>query len=68
MPNGSWTGFHPNGQKKYEGNYKFGHQVGKWIYFNRKGNKNLEEDYFVCENDCDETHPSLGKIIKSEKF
>ena len=64
----SWTGFHSNGEKKYEGNYKFGHQVGKWIYFDKKGNKSLEEEYFMCEDGCDKSHPSLGKIIKSEKF
>ena len=68
VPHGPWTGFHSNGEKKYEGNYKFGHQVGKWIYFNKKGNKNLEEEYFMCEDGCDKSHPSLGKIIKSEKF
>ena len=33
-----------------------------------RGNKSLEEEYFICEDDCDKSHPSLGKIIKSEKF
>ena len=55
-------------KKKYEGSYKFGFQVGKWTYFNKKGTKRLEEEYFICDKECDKTHPSLGKIINSEKF
>ena len=65
---GLWIWLHENGQKKYEGSYKFGFQVGNWTYFNKKGTKKLEEDYFVCDEECDKTHPSLGKILNSEKF
>ncbi len=67
-PEGPWTGFYTNGQKKYEGKYKFGFQVGKWTYYNKKGIKKLEEDYFICDEKCDKSHPSLGKITNSEKF
>ena len=68
VPDGPWVGFHRNGQKKYEGNYRFGFQVGKWTYYNKKGIKEIEESYFTCEEECDKSHPSLGKIISVEKF
>ena len=66
-------------QKKYEGIYEEGFQIGKWTYYDRKGKKNLEEEYFVCTEECAASHPAdrrgkkyicvnLGKITASEKF
>ena len=65
---GDWTGYHKNGVKKYEGVYKFGFMVGKWTYFNTKEVKVLEEYYFVCEEGCDKSHPSLGHLINEKRF
>ncbi len=76
---GLWrTGFHPNGKKKYEGKYELGFQTGKWNYYDLNGKKNLEESYFVCDDECKDLHPpdrrgvpyvcaKLGRLIESKK-
>jgi len=54
---GKWTGFHVNGKKKYEGNYELGFQSGNWNYYDNNGKKNLEETYYVCNDECKDSHP-----------
>ena len=34
---GPWVSYYDNGQKKEEGMYKDGFEVGKWIYYNEDG-------------------------------
>ena len=48
-------------------------------YYNSRGKKILEEIYFICDDNCEDTHPShrqndeyicknLGKIISSKEW
>ena len=60
-------------KKKYEGNYENGLQAGKWIYYNEKGVKNMEESYYSCTKECEESHykhtcPREGKVRDSKKL
>ena len=75
---GNWTGFHPNGKKKYEGKYELGFQTGKWDYYDLNGKKSLQENYFVCDDECKDLHPpdrrgvpyvctKLGRLKESKK-
>ena len=61
---GKWVGYHPNGNKKYEGLYELGFQTGDWSYFDEKGRKNLEEDYYVCNEECKDEHPPDRRGVK----
>ena len=54
---GKWVGFHVNGKKKYEGNYELGFQSGNWNYYDNNSKKNLEEAYYVCNDECKDSHP-----------
>ena len=42
---GHWVSYYDNGQKKEEGNYNDGKQVGKWIYYNSDGSIEKTEEY-----------------------
>ncbi|GIT32440.1 MAG: hypothetical protein Ct9H300mP2_5190 [Candidatus Neomarinimicrobiota bacterium] len=53
---GSWIGWHKNGKKKYEGEYKKGKQIDKWTYYNKGGKKTSEEIYIVCNEQCEDEH------------
>ena len=67
---GKWVGYHPNGNKKYEGLYEEGFQTSTWFYFNKKGMKTLEEEYFVCTDQCKDEHPPnrAGRVYVCEKL
>ena len=70
--NGPAYSLHRNG-KKNEGSYENGLQAGKWTYYNEKGVKNLEESYFSCTENCENSHykhtcPRKGKVRESKKF
>ena len=70
---GKWAGYFPNGKTKYEGVYKNGKQVGKWKYYNKKGKMTTEEQYFVCDEKCEDKHYPRecgleGKVKKSKNF
>ena len=41
---GPWVSYYDNGQKKEEGNYNDGKQVGKWIYYNSDGSIEKTEE------------------------
>ena len=71
--NGEWKGFHSNNKIKYEGVYKNGKQIDTWKYYNRRGKMTTEEQYFVCNEKCEEKHFPRecrleGKVKKSKDF
>ena len=73
MEQGSWTGLHINGKKKYEGDFDKGFQIGEWTYYNDQGKKTLEEIYFICDEKCEEEHSPRechrkGKVKQSKEF
>lgn len=53
---GKWMGWHDNGSKSYEGNYKDGKKEGQWNWFDAKGKQTSSENY---SNDV---------LIDSKKF
>jgi len=71
---GKWIAYYyTNGKTKYEGSYKDGLQEGKWIYFDETGNKELEEIYFSCTEECEKSHfkrpcPKEGKVKESKEL
>ena len=67
---GKWVGYHPNGNKKYEGLYEEGFQTSTWFYFDKKGVKTLEEEYFICTDQCKDEHPPnrAGRVYVCEKL
>jgi|TARA_B100000959_G_scaffold265831_1_gene307711 antitoxin component YwqK of YwqJK toxin-antitoxin module len=42
---GKWTSWYDNGQKKAEGTYNNGKQVGKWTYYKEDGTIDRVEEY-----------------------
>ena len=45
FPDGKWTTWYENGQKRYEGIYKDDEYDGKWIWWYENGNKETEGTY-----------------------
>ena len=42
---GCWTGWHANGQKQREGEFKSGKPAGLWTYWHNNGQKHSGGDY-----------------------
>ncbi len=52
---------------------KNGKQIDTWKYYNRRGKMTTEEQYFVCNEKCEEKHFPRecrleGKVKKSKDF
>tara|TARA_B110000444_G_C18701923_1_gene529378 strand:+ start:92 stop:232 length:141 start_codon:yes stop_codon:yes gene_type:complete len=44
-PGGPWVSYYDNGNKKIEGQFENGREVGRWTYYNEDGSVNKIKEY-----------------------